>query len=542
MTRVLHADDDANIIMMVGSYFAHYTPDWTVETVGNGRDCLDRMAQGGIDILLLDLVMPDVDGLQVLGELARRNDPTPVVMASGHGQTDLAVRALRAGALDCVDKTTPQFLQIVDIVKRVLANHTAKRARHPTAAPAAGGPPKPHRVMLVETSALTRRSIETFFAAHAPQLELSSATNPAEFDRFLAAGAPADAVLIGPTPGQISTLDALRKLRSRSAELPAVLLAARNDSESAIAAFKLGAQDYLLQKPDYLADVVFSLTNSVRRADIERSNVRLTRELEALNHSLEAQVRARTSELQALSVRLLRIQEEERRAITRELHDHLGQLLTGLRFQLEAAQRGAPAALQPILTESLQASDEMLRYLREMTQQLRPRVLDDLGLAPALEWHSSLFQRQTGIAVALDVSLPPARLPGELETAVFRIVQEALTNIARHAGTTAANVTLTTGDGRLIVEITDRGRGFDLEAVQATRDSLGLTGLRERVALAGGRVEIYSRVGQGTRINADFPLPALSPSNGPAGGPTGAAPAAPTESSPTAGYAPVLPA
>ena len=165
-------------------------------------------------------------------------------------------------------------------------------------------------------------------------------------------------------------------------------------------------------------------------------------------------MQARTGELQALSLRLLRVAgEEERRAISRELHDHLGQLLTGLKFQLEAAQKAAPPALQGALTETLGTSDEMLRYLREMTQQLRPRVLDDLGLVPALEWHANLFTRQTGITVALDVSLPAKRLPGELETVVFRLVQEALTNVARHSGAKTATVTLTTGEGKLLVEI-----------------------------------------------------------------------------------------
>jgi signal transduction histidine kinase len=317
-------------------------------------------------------------------------------------------------------------------------------------------------------------------------------------------------VLIGPTPGDASSLDTLRRLRSHRAKLPALVLAAREDGETAVAAFKLGAQDYLLQKGDYLADLVFSLNNILRRAETERSNEQLTRELEALNRSLEAQVRTRTGELQALSMRLLRVQEDERRTIARELHDQLGQMLTGLRFQLEAVHRQADASLQPALKETLDSSDEIIRYLREMTQQLRPRVLDDLGLAPALEWHMNLFQRQTGVTATLDASLPPGRLPGDLETTVFRVVQEALTNVARHAGTTTANVTLTTGANKLIVEITDRGRGFDQEAAQARRDSLGLTGLVERVALAGGRTEIFSRVGQGTRIHAEFPLAPLA--------------------------------
>ncbi len=508
MIRVLYAEDDANVAAVVRSYFTHFAPEIELEIVPNGRACLAQMAKGGYDVLLLDLVLPDINGLQILGELALRADRTPVVMASGLGQTDLAVRALRAGAVDCVDKTSPQFHQIVDIVKRVHARQLEKKFAQPAIPPP--DPAQKHRVLLVEISAITRRALEDFFRTNAPQIELTGDATPAAFERLLAGHAEAEAVLIGPTPGEISSLDTLRRLRSHRAKLPAVVLAARGDGETAVAAFKLGAQDYVLQKPDYLADLVFSLNHILRIADAERSNEQLTRELEALNRSLEAQVRTRTSELQALSMRLLRVQEEERRTIARELHDHLGQLLTGLRFQLEAVRRDAPSALQPALTETLGSSDEILRYLREMTQQLRPRVLDDLGLAPALEWHLNLFQRQTGVTVALDVSLPPARLSGDLETAIFRIVQEALTNVARHAGTPTATVTLTTDGNKLIVEITDRGRGFDTEAVHARRDSLGLTGLCERIILAGGRPEIFSRIGQGTRIHAEFPLPPLS--------------------------------
>jgi signal transduction histidine kinase len=505
MIRVLYAEDDPNVAAVVRSYFGYFGPEIDLDVVTDGHTCLERMAQGGYDVLLLDLVLPDINGLQILGELAQRADPTPVVMASGLGQTDLAVRALRAGAVDCVDKGSPQFQQIVDIVKRVHAHHLEKKFTQSPAIPA--DPPQKHRVLLVELSGVTRRTLEDFFEANAPQIELVGDSTPAAFERILAGHAEAEAVLIGPTPGEASSLDTLRRLRSHRAKLPVVVLAARGDGETAVAAFKLGAQDYILQKPDYLADLVFSLNNILRQADAERSNEQLARELEALNRSLEAQVRTRTGELQALSMRILRVQEDERRTIARELHDHLGQMLTGLRFQLEAVRRDAGAPLQPVLTETIGSTDEMIRYLREMTQQLRPRVLDDLGLAPALEWHLNLFQRQTGVSATLDASLPLQRLPGDLETTVFRVVQEALTNVARHAGTTTANVTLTTDGNKLIVEITDRGRGFDPEAVQARRDSLGLTGLCERVIIAGGRTEIFSRIGQGTRIHAEFPLP-----------------------------------
>lgn len=197
-------------------------------------------------------------------------------------------------------------------------------------------------------------------------------------------------------------------------------------------------------------------------------------------------------------------------------------MLTGLKMQLEAMVQAAqnnrggtqPPFLKDGLAESLTLATELMAHVRELTQQFRPRILDDLGLRAALEWHARLFQRQTNVTAAVDVSLPQERLPIELEIAVFRIVQEALTNVARHAGCTEASVTVTHDPGtgapeggpRLLVEITDRGQGFDLDAVLASRNSIGLTGLTERVTLAGGTVEIFSRRGQGTRIHAEFPL------------------------------------
>ena len=133
-------------------------------------------------------------------------------------------------------------------------------------------------------------------------------------------------------------------------------------------------------------------------------------------------------------------------------------------------------------------------------------MFDDLGLRPALEWHAKVFGNQTGIAVELELSLPEKRLEPELEIAVFRIVQEALTNVARHSGANAAAVTVTTDDTALHVEISDRGRGFDVDAALARNNSMGLTGVAERVRLAGGRFELFSKQGHGTRLHAEFSL------------------------------------
>jgi signal transduction histidine kinase len=422
-------------------------------------------------------------------------------MVSGHGQNELAVQALRAGAVDCIDKNSPEFQRMPEIVRRVHARRpTDLSLRPPTRAPLEV------RVILVESSPAEAAALQEFFAVNASALRLE-ATTPDAFAAALANPPAGDAVIFGPGLGTGLTLELLRKVRSRHEHLPILVISDHPRSETAVATFKLGAQDFLVKKDGYQLELIFSLNNALKHAEHVRLNQRLTTELATLNQSLEAQVAARTRELQALSARLLHIQEDERRVIAQELHDQIGQMLTGLRFQLEAGQQAGAN-----LRESLELTDEILRDVRGLTLQLRPRILDDFGLQSALDWHLDHFRRQTGMVVGREIALPAKRLPSELETAAFRIVQEALTNVARHARGAETTVTvILSDDGHLIVEVGDRGPGFDVDRALAKRDSLGLAGLVERVHLAGGRIEIFSCAGQGTRIHAELPLPAADP-------------------------------
>lgn len=519
MIRVLYAEDDRQLAEMVQCYFARAEEDGSFEVVPDGRACLEAMARGGWDVLLLDLKLPDLDGLRILGELASRQDPTPVIMVSGQGQHELAVRALRAGAVDCIDKSSPDFRRIVDVVRRVHARRL--RGQSEGSRPPFGG--REHRIAFVDGDELERAATGRFFAANAPRLRLE-AVAPESIDTLVAGALKADAVVFGPNLTAETMLDALRRLHAVDECRPLLVVGSFEHAETTIAAFRLGAHDYLLTGPTCLTDLVFSLHHALKRADTERLNTRLSRELEQLNRSLAAQVTERTRELeqeivvrrqaeqraeenaswlQSLSSRLLRVQEDERRALAQELHDQIGQLLTGLRFQLEAAR---DAAASPPLNEALTTTGELLRSVRELTLQLRPRMLDDLGLRPALEWQTRIFQHQTGLQVELELTLPDRRLAAELETTVFRMVQEALTNVARHSAAKTAVVTVTADDTALQVEVADRGRGFDTRLAFARRDSLGLAGLAERVRLAGGQLEVFSATGQGTRLHAEFPL------------------------------------
>jgi signal transduction histidine kinase len=507
MIRVLYAEDDRLTASVVGMQFQHSAAEMSLEVVRSGKECLERMRRGGIDVLLLDLELPDTDGLRILGELSIRRDSTPVIMVSGRGQTELAVKALRAGAVDCVDKLSPQFRQLSSFVQRVHDRYTAGAAV--LVPPPEEGEKYP--VLLVEASTAERAAIESFFAVHAPQIALVAVGAPQEAREILGHGVIPEAAVLGSTPDDEDQLACFRSLRSLVADLPFILVAESSAGEAAVAAFKLGAHDYILRKADYLYELVFSLGHALRTGNLARRNLRLTRELATLNQSLEGQVAARTAELQALSARLLRVQEDERRAIARELHDQIGQMLTGMRFQLDGALRQAEGPLAGQLEGVQTTLSDLLARTRALTLQFRPRILDDLGLRPALEWHLKLYQVQTGIAVAFECSLPQTRLAGELETTIFRVVQEALTNVARHSGAQAAELTVVSNESHVLVEISDRGRGFEAGELKTRRDSVGLVSLTERVGLAGGEVEIISGPGKGTRVQASFPL-VLAPS------------------------------
>jgi signal transduction histidine kinase len=220
-------------------------------------------------------------------------------------------------------------------------------------------------------------------------------------------------------------------------------------------------------------------------------------------------------EMRRLSNQLVKTQEEERKLLSRELHDELGQMLTALRMEVGHAERahavGSPAFAATV-AESKSLIERMMRLVRDLAMGLRPSMLDDLGLAPALAWQTRDFARRYNVPVNLNVEGDLERLPDPHRTCVFRVVQEALTNCAKHSAATKIEISLVGGADRLDVSVDDNGVGL---RPATGHTGFGLTGIKERVKEMEGSVTIQTKPGGGTVLHITLPIPAASGSKEP---------------------------
>jgi len=226
----------------------------------------------------------------------------------------------------------------------------------------------------------------------------------------------------------------------------------------------------------------------------------------------EEKVKATSEQLRALSARLQSAREEERSSIAREIHDELGSALTSLRWDLETIERdfsefgkqSQVPVLRKKITAMLEVTDTTLNIVRRVASELRPSVLDDFGLVVAIRWQARKFGDRTGIVVRCDCPADNVDLNQEQSTAVFRIFQEALTNILRHANATRVDVTMVEEAGAFVLTIRDNGRGIADDEKSGQR-SIGILGMRERAHLVGGEMDISGVAGEGTAITVRLP-------------------------------------
>ena len=294
-------------------------------------------------------------------------------------------------------------------------------------------------------------------------------------------------------PRRTAVLDMSRELRTLN---EANLDGRRKEMDRRMTEFRRSGERSLL--------IVVALGFVVSAASI----IRISR-LENRAEQERLQTEQAEKELRLLSHKLVRAQEDERRNISRELHDEVGQTLTALRVELgnlERLRTGPESDFREHLEDAKGLTSETLQSVRNLAAGLRPSVLDDLGLGPALEWQAREFSRRTGIPVEVtrDGSIP--ELPDGHRTCLYRVVQEALTNCARHAEATEIRIDLQADSGRLSLTVQDDGRG--LARAEKVATGLGLVGIEERVRELGGTLAIKSQAGKGAWLCASLPLPA----------------------------------
>lgn len=473
--RVLYVDDSRFDRDLVRSALEGERRFELVEAASRA-DFERLLALGGWDVVVSDFDILGFDGLQVLDAVRAVDARLPVVILTGTGSEEIAVEALRRDAADYVVKSPQRIRRLPHTIDAALARANLLHERESAVA------------RLADSERRLRVAVDNLpeaFIVYDAELRY----------RFV------NRMLLERTGWKQE--DFLGKRNEdlfppefTSQYLPLLERAAhtceRQTGESVVefggrAVHILLTFVPLLDERGELREVLAISYDVTQRKEYEAELARL--------YEKERESRER---LETLSRRLVALQEEERRGIARELHDEVGQLLTGLKLLI---QGGGPQARG----EAERIVSELMQRVRSMSMDLRPALLDDLGLVPALLWHAERWSRQAGVEVSLRHEGLERRLPPEVETAAYRIVQEALTNVARHAGAKQASVVLRGDAERLELVVEDSGKGFEPRRVSSAHGS-GLTGMRERALLLGGRLEVDSRPGAGTRVRAELPL------------------------------------
>ena len=338
-------------------------------------------------------------------------------------------------------------------------------------------------------------------------LEVLEGRNGAEALRLAREHSP-NLVLLDVVLPDINGVELCRRFKA-DPELKSLFVVLLSSSEtstgSKVTGLEAGADGYIarpIENRELLARVQTLLRQQQARTELRRAND----ELEHHVQERTAELARANATLRAMSLRLVEVQEKERRFLARELHDEAGQVLTGLKMVVDRALLEAPESMRPHLKEAVSLIADLISRVRSLSLELRPQMLDDLGLVVALDWLFKRYTQQTNIRVDFRRTALSERLPALLETAVFRIAQEALTNVARHARVSEVTVRLWVDSERVGLQVEDKGAGLDVDAALAARNSTGLSGMKERAELLGGEFTLESKPGQVTRLTVELPL------------------------------------
>lgn len=313
-------------------------------------------------------------------------------------------------------------------------------------------------------------------------------------------------------------IETCRRLKTIKAakDIPIIFMTSLTTVEDKVRGFDAGAVDYVtkpLNQEEVLARVKTHLRVRDLTLSLREKNKLLETSSQIERDRLFDAISQQREQLRALNQKLNEVQEAERKQLARELHDEMGQALTAISMNLATIARELPPdcaeSFLDRLNESKMLTDQTLEQIREISFDLRPAMLDDLGLVPTLRWYAKRFEKRVNISVKLEISGLKERLPADIETALYRIFQEALTNVTRHARAHHVHLVIRHRRLSVVAQIMDDGCGFDMTQMLSQKTNkygTGLVGMRERTLLLGGTFKIHSDVGVGTQVSIEIPL------------------------------------
>ena len=478
--QILQLEDDPGDVRHIADLLRDANLSADITVAGSRAEFLTALARGGFDLVLADYQLPGFDGLQALALWRERRPDTPFLFVTGAMGEERAIESLKSGATDYILKEN--LARLVPAVRRALkeAEESARRLAAEGALRAETErrhilfEQLPDGILVIDPP--TARFVEFNTAAH-QQLGYSRE----EFARLTIHDVEAketDAETKARIAGLAMTgwMDFETLHRTRQGEIRNVQVTAR-------------------------------LVNVQGRAVYQAVWRDITEAKQA-----EAALRLHGEQLRALWERLERLREEERTRIAREVHEVLGQLLTVLKMDVSWWERRFHCITDEPLRRSLEAkveqtsrlADLMIATVQKIARELRPSVLDHIGLGAALQFEARQFQERSGIACQVSVPSDTFSLEPERTTGVFRVFQELLTNVARHAQATRVTVALSGMAAEVTLEVRDNGRGIRAEEL-SNPQSLGLLGMRERASLLGGRFRLRGEPGAGTVATLTIP-------------------------------------
>ena len=442
--------------------------------VETSEELSHAMAKREWDLIICDHNLPEFNAPAALEIIKSCDIDIPFIIVSNMIGEEVAVEAMRAGAHDYILKNN--LARLVPVVRRALFDANVRLER------------KKAEQALQESEARFRR-----LADNAQDLIYRIKLHPVRSFEYVS---PSSLKIIGYTPEEhyADPELAFRIVHPEDKEMLESMLKGKTKFAKPLVIrwiHKNGNTVWVEQRNVPLYDDRGTLVavEGIARDVTER----------VIN---EQKLKTSHAQIEALSKRILEAMEDERARLARELHDELGQALTAVKLDLQLLQDTLKLEESDDYTikQSINLVDYTIDIVRRQSVSLRPPVLDDMGLIPALENMIKGFNKRTGIYMGLTSNSLPSRLPGHLETALYRCIQESITNIARHAKAENALVKIKNNDRKIFVSVTDDGIGFEPDKLIVSSEHIGLTGMQERVRLLGGRIKIQSAPAKGTKV------------------------------------------